>query len=519
MTLIYMSLAGAAMIAVTALIRHLTLERLPKRWLRFLWLLVAVRLLVPLSFEVELPTKPVQPQNLSAAEPEMYNIPQLVINGEYSYDEAARSANVRRVQNSKDKYPSPAAVLTAIYIVGAVGVFLFFLFADRRIHRKLKSASEIDDVRCNMHLVYLVQKLNVSRKVRLKSADVASPLTVGLVNPTIILPENYTELDGEALDCVLAHELIHISRYDIVCKRLLCLAACVHWFNPLVWLMLDLANRDIELACDESVLRRIEDRRDVYALCLLEAEEMRMPLVESFGGSAISERIKCIMNAKKFTAAGAAVIAILLAGTSMMFVRAVPSEPTALDTQSKVDVPGTSKPTGAVTIVWKKGDEVITDMPEDKLPEKLESDDVENAELAFLFPLAGNVSEMTISTDYGNHTNPITHKVIFHDGIDIPAELDSGIYAAAGGTVEKSEYTATKGHYIIIDHGNGLKTEYRHCSQRLVESGDTVTAGQLIAKVGSTGMATGNHLHFSVIKDGEYVDVLSYFADQSVKDK
>ncbi|MCI8388741.1 MAG: peptidoglycan DD-metalloendopeptidase family protein [Clostridiales bacterium] len=517
MTLLYMSLTGGIIIALTALLRRLNLDILPKRCLRIIWLLAAVRLLVPLSFEVKLPADLIQLQQVSQPEPEIQHIPQPnQRHTDYRYFQAIDGEMLNKPwlnepsQTKTEISSTKAAVIaiTAVYFVGAAAVFVFFLFADRRIRQRLSKARKIDDERCNVHINCLMRRLKVNRKVQLKTADVASPLTVGLFKPVIILPTEYTELDGEALDCILAHELIHIRRYDVVCKRLFCFAACLHWFNPLVWVMLDLASRDIELACDESVLRQIEDRRDVYALCLIEAEEMRMPLVESFGGSAISERIKCIMNAKKFTAAGSAVIALLLAGTSMMFVRAVPAE----DINS-AGAPDVSTPTKTVAVEWKKEDSTITEPPGTEVPEIHESDEIKTAELVFTFPLAASVSDIVISNDYGERMNPLSKKVIFHDGIDIPQERGTDILAAAGGIVEKAEYNASNGNYVIIDHCNGVKTIYMHCSELVVKEGDSVAAGQVIAKVGATGMATGNHLHFGVMKDGEYVDPFDYFAD------
>ena len=82
--------------------------------------------------------------------------------------------------------------------------------------------------------------------------------------------------------------------------------------------------------------------------------------------------------------------------------------------------------------------------------------------------------------------------------------------AAAGGTVSIATYSYSAGNYVVINHGNGLSTVYMHCSQLLVSAGDTVKAGQTIAKVGSTGYSTGSHLHFAVRKNGSYVNPSGY---------
>ncbi len=100
----------------------------------------------------------------------------------------------------------------------------------------------------------------------------------------------------------------------------------------------------------------------------------------------------------------------------------------------------------------------------------------------------------------------------FHGAIDIANGSTNGkpIIATDGGTVVKAEYHSSWGNYVLIDHGNGFKTRYAHCSKLEVREGDKVAQGQYIAKVGNTGYSFGAHLHFEVIKDGVLVDPLDY---------
>lgn len=94
----------------------------------------------------------------------------------------------------------------------------------------------------------------------------------------------------------------------------------------------------------------------------------------------------------------------------------------------------------------------------------------------------------------------------FHTGLDIAAAENTDILAAAAGTVKTVARNATYGLYLEIDHGNGLVTLYAHCNSIAVKAKDQVTAGQVVAKVGKTGNATGFHLHFEAIVDGQSVD-------------
>ena len=98
----------------------------------------------------------------------------------------------------------------------------------------------------------------------------------------------------------------------------------------------------------------------------------------------------------------------------------------------------------------------------------------------------------------------------FHSGIDIAASMGSSIIAAGSGTVASAGYNASMGNYVMIAHGNGIVTVYMHASALLVSSGQTVSAGQQIALVGSTGDSTGPHLHFSVRANGVYVNPWDY---------
>lgn len=115
-----------------------------------------------------------------------------------------------------------------------------------------------------------------------------------------------------------------------------------------------------------------------------------------------------------------------------------------------------------------------------------------------------------ISEEYGNRTHPILGTPQFHNGLDMAAPYGSVIYAAYDGDVVAASYSSSMGNYIMIDHGDGLYTIYMHASALYVSKGQSVYKGQSIAAVGSTGRSTGNHLHFSVRLNGNYVSPWNY---------
>lgn len=115
-----------------------------------------------------------------------------------------------------------------------------------------------------------------------------------------------------------------------------------------------------------------------------------------------------------------------------------------------------------------------------------------------------------ISDEYGNRIHPILGTQQFHNGVDMAAPTGTAILAAYDGDVIAAAYSSSMGNYIMIDHGSGLYTIYMHCSALYVSKGQTVTKGQNIAAVGSTGRSTGPHLHFSVRLNGSYVSPWNY---------
>ncbi len=115
-----------------------------------------------------------------------------------------------------------------------------------------------------------------------------------------------------------------------------------------------------------------------------------------------------------------------------------------------------------------------------------------------------------ITSYFGYRSSPTAGASSYHQGLDIGADYGAAIWAAASGTVTTASYSNAMGNYIVISHGNGVATVYEHCSQLYVYAGQTVSQGETIAAVGSTGISTGAHLHFGVSVGGSYVNPLLY---------
>ncbi len=131
---------------------------------------------------------------------------------------------------------------------------------------------------------------------------------------------------------------------------------------------------------------------------------------------------------------------------------------------------------------------------------------------SYMWPIP---SSTLVTSRYGDRVHPITGVVTFHAGIDINASLGAAIVAADGGTVGVAGYNSGYGNYIMIYHANGNATLYAHLSSMSVQTGDTVSKGQVIGGAGATGWATGTHLHFEIRVNGGTVDPLGYFSGLS----
>ena len=295
-TLLSMTVSASVVIAVIIVIRSLFVHRLPKRLFVILWTAAALRMLVPFSVSVNIPHENTQPEN--------------TVVREFTPSESSEP-------DSETSCALDSELILEIVWAGGVVLTTGIMTAlHLRSRRELSMALPFDDARISSR----ISAAKLHRKITVKVSDrVVSPLTYGVINPVIILPKSLPA-DSEEMRFALAHELVHIRRFDVLLKVVLTAAACVHWFNPLAWAMLSLAGRDIELSCDEAVLEQLGCKREDYAMALIRLEEKRsISAGAAFGRNAVRERIEVIMKFKKTTLAGIIVSACLIAGTTTAF--------------------------------------------------------------------------------------------------------------------------------------------------------------------------------------------------------
>ena len=324
-TFLAMSLSGGALILVIAVLRALFAQRLPRRLLCALWMLALVRLLLPIFPPSPLSLFPAVESGGGEALPAIVAAstaaPQAAAPAAQPAAPRATAAPQTAPQPAPASAESPAPPVWPI-VHGSVAALLLILLIAlyARGLRRFRDSAPCEDE----YALQWLARHPLRRRLRLRlCAAIDAPLTYGLLRPVILLPAGFDFFDREALDCVLRHELAHVRRFDALFKAALAVAACLHWFNPLVWVMLALANRDLELACDEQALRAAaRERRRAYACALLRLEEMRarpLPLGSAFGKSGVEERIAAIVKRRPVSRAALALTLLLAALTLAAF--------------------------------------------------------------------------------------------------------------------------------------------------------------------------------------------------------
>ena len=296
--LLELTLPMALVIAVLLAAGPLLGRRFTAKWRYWAWLLIAVRLLLPVGITLPQPvvtlpqpqgefTYPVSREEPAPTEPAPVGDPIQVVPGAAENDpyQQIKTGTTAPTGPSAETpkpaepaiTPTPAGtrsipVMEAVGWCWAAGTALFLLWqlgSYLALRAKLsRSRRPLTDEAILAVLEKESAAAGRQKPLPVYTAAVGSPMIVGAIKPTLLLPE--LELSTEQLSLVFRHELIHYRRRDIWYKLLLMLANAIHWFNPMVWLMVYAADRDLELSCDEAVVAgRDEAYREEYGRCLL----------------------------------------------------------------------------------------------------------------------------------------------------------------------------------------------------------------------------------------------------------
>lgn len=569
MTLLQMSGMGTVLILWVLLLRWLAGRRLPPLCYLLLWLVVCLRLTVPVVlsspcsvYQLFLRRQPVPVHGPAAVQTVAAPLPAAV--------------PVETLEQSTVPW------LQVLWLTGLLLCLCCQLFSHWRCRRWYAMSLPAED--------WAVQQWQRQHPLRRKyqirrSQLVQVPLTYGLLRPVIVLPLRQPA-EQKQLSVVLLHEWNHIRHGDVLWQWGLVLVCSLHWFNPAVWLMASVCRQDLELFCDAATVRQLSaaERRD-YALLLLQTagEARQAPLFSQFchaGYHSMRERVQMIMQKKQYQWKTAVVTVCLVVAACLLFTTSavaaqgngqlaqglkdsiviengavhfqIPAGYTA-DNGWTILVSGRMEAEGlggisqhffeqesmanswqagkiyeialagkhytdlSLTVCYPATAEGTNTITESwNLLQNGEEQPVQqNRWLSLQWPV--DCEQAAVTSPFGNRVHPITKAILANDHICIGGEGIKGaaVLAAADGVVLETGYTSDDGNYVIVDHsGNSTAvTHYGHCDTITVQPHQQVSAGEQIGTVGQTGRATGPCLAFALYQNGAACDPMEYFGE------
>ena len=298
--LLQMSLHGAALILIAALLRPLLLRILPKGMLRLLWVpvLLALALPLPAVFTLSVPLPPAlqTAQLLEETELRGKADPAELGTGELRAADAAGEEE-REDSPGSGAFVSPLALVSLIWLAGAGVLGLTILSLYLLELRRMRRAVPLEGGEAEAWL----REHRLRRPLRLcLLPGLSGPMTYGILRPVILLPGEPDWADPRTR-LALEHEFVHVQRLDAAWKLLMNLLLAAHWFDPAVWLMSALLGRDLELSCDEAVLLRLGgEQRTSFAHMLLDTGRRSiLTPYPGLGAGVLRERVYSIMTFRR----------------------------------------------------------------------------------------------------------------------------------------------------------------------------------------------------------------------------
>ncbi len=459
MNILQMSFSGAAFITAVVLIRAVAINKLPKKTFLVLWELVILRLLIPFSI------------------PSMFSIYTLVTHSISStrLPEAGTDYSIPAMQGllvtTQGAEQPPADISSSVsmwFIVWCAGIILIALFFVISYLRCLIEFRTALPVR-NHYVEKWLEKCPLKRPISVRQSDrIFAPLTYGIFRPVILMPKKMDWKNEKQLQYILSHEYVHICRYDTVTKLVATLALCIHWFNPFVWVMYILLNRDIELACDESVIRQFgEKSKSAYSLMLINMEATKsglLPFCNNFSKNAIEERITAVMKIRKTSLFAICIATILIVGVTTTFA------------------------TSAAESSKKKDTIHDTDFSDEEI-DKLLALQFDGYEDMSVLEFQNKVWKLTDTEEYRNLLEKFSQNTTLYEQKDSNETASFLFYTLEPLTAEK---------WQTRDFGGGIATDYPGASDNAmlefvfsltIQNADTLTVGEYNAA--RLGVASG----------------------------
>ncbi len=307
MPLYLMAFYGSIMIVLVLLLRFLFKDKLPKFVFPILWCMILIRLLIPFSLSSPITLK----QSISLPWQESWNVAGGAMTAatenivEDTSSSSASDAETAVAYASESGFGSMSSlnrgeivmILYALGIIITISILLYQIFKYSRI---LKDSLLVEH---NETINTILREMNMGHILVFTNDHILSPLVCGLLHPRIYLPSGMEFNNTLLLKHIFKHETIHIKRKDNWLKAVMLMAICLHWYNPLVWLMSKVLSADIETACDTAVIGQLDsDERKSYAASLLAMAitgNRQTLLYSAFSKTEVERRIKGILRYKK----------------------------------------------------------------------------------------------------------------------------------------------------------------------------------------------------------------------------
>lgn len=296
MDLLEVSFCGAVFILAVAIIRTTAINHLPKKLFLVLWEIIFLRLLIP--FTIPSPFSVYTLIDRSIPTPSSFKTESVGITPSLSQEHFAIMQGIE--QSAANRLP--VSVWVIVWCAGMLFFAVAFAISYLRCRTEFRTALPAN----NAYVEQWLKEQPLKRRISIKQSDrIVTPLTYGVFHPVILMPKETDWENVTQLQYIFSHEYVHIFRLDALTKLIAALVLCIHWFNPCVWVMYILFNRDLELACDESVIRQFgEKSKSAYSLMLINMEAKKsglLPFCNNFSKNAIEERITAIMSIKRMT--------------------------------------------------------------------------------------------------------------------------------------------------------------------------------------------------------------------------
>ncbi|MDE7478164.1 MAG: M56 family metallopeptidase [Lachnospiraceae bacterium] len=334
MSLLDMSFSGAVLIIAVIVVRTVLMNRIPKKTFLVLWEIAFLRLLIPFCIPFMFSIHTLISQALSNSTYLGANVNKVL----FAWTQRQHITTQQMEKISSDMLSSHF-VWFVIWCIGMIVLTLFFAVSYLRCQIEFRTSLPV----CNDYVEQWLKEHSIKRSISIRQSDrILTPLTYGILHPVILMPKKTDWKNTKQLGYVLSHEYMHICHLDILKKLIATAVLCIHWFNPMVWVMYILFNRDVELTCDERVVRQFgEKSKAVYSLILINMEEKQsglLPFCNNFSKNAIEERITAIMKMKKVTIVSFVTACLVVGGIVTAFATSAQasSTPPSLDEQESV---------------------------------------------------------------------------------------------------------------------------------------------------------------------------------------